>query len=246
MDYLLKIKNLQVGVDHAAIIDIADLVIKRGEIHALMGPNASGKSTLAQVIAGHPSYIIKRGDIYFLGKKINNWTPEARAKAGIFLAWQYPQSIPGLAVRDFLRTIYNNLLTSREKNILSLVEFDKLLVKHAAKLDLPDKLFSRSVNEGFSGGEKKKLEILQMLLLKPKLAIIDEIDSGLDIDALKNIAKVIRQQKNMGILLITHYQRILKYLKPVKVYVAIKGRIIKEGKRNLVGQIEKSGYKSLN
>ncbi len=243
---LLKIKNLRVSAEHTAIIDIADLVIKPSEIHALMGPNASGKSTLAQVIAGNPLYTIKHGNTYFLEKKINHWTPEARAKAGIFLAWQYPQSIPGLTVRNFLRTIYNNLLASQKKNILSLIEFNKLLVKEADRLDFPDKLFDRSVNDGFSGGEKKKLEILQMLLLKPKLAIIDEIDSGLDIDAIKTIAKVIRQQKNMGILVITHYQRILKYLKPDKVYVSIKGKIVKKGKGALIEQIEKSGYKTFN
>ncbi len=245
MRYLLQIKNLRVGVDHTALIDISNLLIKPGEIHVLMGPNASGKSTLAQIIAGHPSYTIEQGGIYFLGKKINNWTPELRAKAGIFLAWQYPQSIAGLAVRDFLRTIHNNLLVNQKKSILTITDFNKLLTSKISQLDLSDKLLDRSVNDGFSGGEKKKLEILQMLLLKPKLAIIDEIDSGLDIDAVKIIAKILRQQKNMGMLVITHYQRILKYLKTDKVYISIKGKIVKEGQKGIINQIEKSGYKSL-
>ncbi|MFA4936745.1 MAG: Fe-S cluster assembly ATPase SufC [Patescibacteria group bacterium] len=246
MSKLLQIKKLCISVGSNAIIDISDLAINLGEIHALMGPNGSGKSTLAQVIAGNPSYTIKQGAIYFLGKKINQWSPEERARAGIFLAWQHPHSIAGLAVRDFLRTIYNNLLSVKNKKILSVTDFNKLLLDQASSLDLPVELLERPVNEDFSGGEKKKLEILQLLLLKPKLAIIDEIDSGLDIDALKVIARVIGKRKNMGILVITHYQRILKYLKPDYVHVSINGKIVKKGKAELANQIERLGYKFLN
>ncbi|MFH1111749.1 MAG: Fe-S cluster assembly ATPase SufC [Patescibacteria group bacterium] len=242
MRHLLKIKNLRVSVGHTAIIDVLNLIIKPGEVHALMGPNGSGKSTIAQVIAGSPLYTIMQGDIYFLGKKINKLTPEARARAGIFLAWQHPHSIAGLAARDFLRTIHNNLLANQKKKVMSVIEFNKLLTIEAAKLDLRSELLERSVNEDFSGGEKKKLEILQMLLLKPKLAIIDEIDSGLDIDALKNIAKVICRQKKLSVLIITHYQRILKYLKPDLVHLLIKGKIVKSGKKYLVNKLEQSGY----
>ena len=238
----LEIKNLHVRVEDREILKGVDLEVSRGEVHALMGPNGSGKSTLANTIMGHPGYEITDGQITFRGEDITAAEPEDRAQAGLFLAFQYPAAIPGVSVANFLRMAIN---TRRDDDPIGVKEFGVDL-KHATELLHVDREFtSRHLNDGFSGGEKKRCEILQMAMLKPEVAVLDETDSGLDIDALRTVAEGVNTLHNevgMGALIITHYQRILHYIEPQFVHVMLEGRIVREGGSELVEQLEREGY----
>lgn len=237
----LEIKNLEVSVKGKKIVKGVTLTVKPGEVHALMGPNGSGKSTLANALMGHPKYKVN-GSVKLDGEEITKLSPDKRAKLGLFLSFQYPVSIPGLTVSNFLRTALSSITGKR----IAVVDFYKFLKEKMAKLKMDSKFGTRYLNEGFSGGEKKKAEILQMLVLEPKYAILDETDSGLDVDALKTVAKGINALRESGekkgVLLITHYNRILKYVKPDKVHIMHEGRIIKSGTGALAKQVEKEGY----
>ena len=239
---MLKIENLKAGSEGKEILRGVNLEIREGEIHAVIGPNGSGKSTLAYVIAGHPKYeITGNGKMWFEGKNLNQMLPEERANLGVFLANQYPVAISGLTVNSFLWQIYKK----KNKNGGSVVEFRKWLKKQAEGLDLNLELLGRSINEGFSGGEKKKIEILQLLVSNPKVIILDEIDSGLDVDALKKIAKTIDKvvrEKKISVLIITHYSRILRYLKVDKVLLMKQGKIVESGGEEIIDRVEKIGY----
>lgn len=240
----LKIKNLQVGIDGKLILQGVNLEVKTGQLVAIMGPNGSGKSTLAQVIAGSPFYQVKSGQILWRGRNILKLAPEKRAQLGLFLAWQYPVELPGVNLYDFLFTAYQAV---RGKKEIERRNFDQILKQALTDLKLTDKFLQRSVNEGFSGGEKKKLEILQLKVLRTKLAILDETDSGLDIDALRIIARNIKDllKEGVGFLVITHYQRLLHYLQPDQIKVMFEGRIIKSGDAKLARQLEHKGYQWL-
>nr|AZL88031.1 Iron-sulfur cluster formation ABC transporter ATP-binding subunit [Harveyella mirabilis] len=241
---MLKIQNLHVNIENKSIIKGLDLYIKQGEIHAIMGRNGSGKSTLAKIIAGHPSYKITEGNIIFNDEIITNIEPEDRAHKGIFLAFQYPIEITGVSNIDFLRSAYNAKQKKLKKKELDPLSFFKLINQKIKDIDIDQKLLNRYLNEGFSGGEKKKNEILQMSLLQNQLSILDEIDSGLDIDALKNIASNINNfanQKN-SILLITHYQKLINYIKPKYIHVMDKGKIIYTGNETTATKIDRYGY----
>jgi len=247
---ILEIKGLHVETDGTEIIKGMDLKISGGEMHVIMGPNGSGKSTLCYAIMGHPRYKITGGDVLFNGKSIKKLSPDKRAKLGLFLGFQYPHEIPGLTFGNFLRTASNAIGKSRAKNFKPLgpMQFYGLLEKEAKALKYDSKLISRNLNEGFSGGEKKRAEVLQMSVLKPTIAMMDEIDSGLDIDALKTVAGGINtafKKNRMGILLITHYQRILNYLEPDFVHVMAGGKIVKSGGRELAHRLEKEGYQGV-
>lgn len=237
----LEIKNLKVSVKGKKILKGVDLAMKPGEIHAIMGPNGSGKSTLASAIMGHPNFKVRQGSILLFGKNIKSLSPDERARRGLFLSFQYPVEVPGLSIEHFLRTAHNSI---NPKKSLSPREFHKLFEEKMELLSIGQALASRFLNEGFSGGEKKKLEILQMAVLNPKAAILDETDSGLDIDALKAVTQGIKKIKTarMSILVITHYFRMLRYVKPDKVHVMLDGRIIKSGGKELATQLEKKGY----
>ena len=241
----MKIKNLKAGIDDKLILLGINLEVKTGRLVAIMGPNGSGKSTLAQVIAGSPFYQVKSGQILWRGENILKLPPEERAQLGLFLAWQYPVELPGVNLYDFLLTAYQSV-QGREKKV-ERKNFDQLLEQALADLKLPNKFLQRSVNDGFSGGEKKKVEILQLKVLRPKLAILDETDSGLDIDALRIIARNIKDllREGMGFLVITHYQRLLHYLQPDEVKVMLGGQIIKSGDARLARQLERKGYQWL-
>ena len=245
---LLEIKNLNVEINGRKIIKGLNLTIQEGEKHAIMGPNGSGKSTLAKVIAGHPLYKVTQGSIHVKGNEITNLDPEQRAHVGIFLAFQYPIEIPGVNNLDFLRLAFNQKLKNVNKQELDPLEFFELMNKKSEELNISRDFFNRNVNEGFSGGEKKKNEILQMCLLDNDLSILDETDSGLDIDALKSIAKNINNfsDKNKSILLITHYQRLLDYIVPDFVHIMQQGLLIKTGDAELAKQLEQDGYSNLN
>ncbi len=240
----LKISNLKAKVGDKIILQGVNLTAPTGKMIAIMGPNGSGKSTLAQVIAGNPFYQVVGGKVMWRGKNILSLPPEDRARLGLFLAWQYPVELPGVNLYDFLLTAHQAV---KGKEALSRDEFDKLLEKSLSDLKLSDKFLRRSVNEGFSGGEKKKIEILQLKILQPKLAILDETDSGLDIDALRVIADNIKAllKQGMGFLVITHYQRLLNYLKPDQIQVMVKGKIVKQGSRLLAKELENKGYQWL-
>ena len=244
---ILNINNLYVRVNDKEIIQGLNLSIKAGEIHAIMGPNGSGKSTLAKVIAGHPLYSITEGSIYLKGQDITYLDPEERAHAGIFLAFQYPVEIPGVNNLDFLRLAYNEKNKKNNEVELDPLSFFNLINQKVKEIDMNNEFLSRNVNEGFSGGEKKKNEILQMSLLNNDISILDETDSGLDIDALKSIAESINQfcNPNKSIILITHYQRLLDYIIPDFVHIMKNGRIIHTGNANLAKQLEKDGYNYL-
>ncbi len=238
---MLNIKNLKVSIDSKNILNGVTLAIENGQIAALMGQNGSGKSTLAQTLMGHANYKVVGGKVTFDGKDILNMSPDARALAGIFLSFQYPSEIPGVTISSFLRMIYNK----KNKTTLTPVVFRKLLKEKAALLDIKEELFDRYLNDGFSGGEKKRMEMLQMLVLEPKLAILDETDSGLDIDALKIVAKsvtTLKEKTGMSVLLITHYTRVLKYIEPDLVCIMKDGVIAKSGDKKLAHEIEDKGY----
>ncbi len=255
---MLKISKLVVKVGEKGILNSVDLEIKAREVVALMGPNGSGKSTLAQVIAGHPMFAVAGGKISFEGKNILEITPDERAKMGIFLANQYPVAIPGLPVHSLLWQMYrwrnslqvNQLISKSDKQIktMNLGDFRIWLSERAQELGMNYELLRRSLNDGFSGGEKKKVEILQMLVARPKLIILDEIDSGLDVDALKKIAQVVAEyakETGAGVLVITHYSRILKYLKPNRAVVVVSGEVARVGGEELVEEVEANGYKTI-
>jgi len=242
---ILETRDLHVSVGETEIIRGIDLSIERGTVHALMGPNGSGKSTLSLALMGHPKYQVTRGDILFEGRSIVDLSPTERSLAGMFLCFQYPSAIPGVSVANFMR----NTLMARHKGTTPLkpAHFKKLLDDATAKLHIEPTVLRRYVNDGFSGGEKKRLEMLQALVLAPSLAILDETDSGLDIDALRIIAEGIEAQRSpeRSVLLITHYQRILNYVKPDVVHVLVKGRIVKEGGPELAQELEAHGYDPL-
>lgn len=244
---ILEIKNLHVSINNTEIIQGLNLSVNRGEIHAIMGPNGSGKSTLAKVIAGHPLYKITQGSIFLNGEDITNMTTEDRANKGVFLAFQYPVEIPGVNNLDFLRLAYNAKQKYRNKTEVDPLSFFNLISKKTKDMSISNEFLTRDVNEGFSGGEKKKNEILQMCLLNNEISILDETDSGLDIDALKNIAKNINNfcSSEKAIILITHYQRLLDYIIPNFVHIMQKGKIIRTGDAELAKQLEKKGYNNL-
>ena len=237
----LRVENLHVTVEDTEILHGVSLSVKEGEIVALMGPNGSGKSTLSHTLMGHPQYSVTSGRILFNDKDITVLSPNERAKLGLFLSFQYPAAITGVSISNFLRTAYKAV---KGKN-MSFADFQKLLHEKMQLLDVDPHFAERYLNEGFSGGEKKKNEILQMSILEPKIAILDETDSGLDIDALKIVAKGVNtvQKKNKtGVLLITHYERILELIIPDRIYVMFKGKIVKHGSRELAREIEEKGY----
>nr|YP_010902467.1 Iron-sulfur cluster formation ABC transporter ATP-binding subunit [Hypnea nidifica]WCH54322.1 Iron-sulfur cluster formation ABC transporter ATP-binding subunit [Hypnea nidifica] len=244
---LINIHNLHATINNVPILQGINLTIKPGEIHAIMGKNGSGKSTLAKVIAGHPSYNITHGDIQFNGQSILNMNPEDRAIKGIFLAFQYPIEIPGVSNADFLRIAYNAKQKAYRQKELDPLSFFELINEYVKKIDMNPQFLSRNVNEGFSGGEKKKNEILQMILLDSKLGILDEIDSGLDIDALKNISTSINSilTNEKSVMIITHYQRILDYIIPNYIHIMEDGKIIYTGNAETAKQLEKYGYESI-
>ena len=244
---MLKIEDLHVNVGDKKILQGINLEVKPGEVHAMMGPNGSGKSTLANVLSGRDGYEIVKGKISYLKENLLELEPEVRACKGLFLAFQYPVEIPGVSGMNFLRTTLNSIKKYRKQKELDGVNFLKLLRKKAKILKIDEKLIKRSVNTGFSGGEKKRSEILQMSLLEPKLAILDETDSGLDIDALKIVANGVNKlkNKNRSFLIITHYQRLLNHIIPNKVHILSKGRIIKSGDKSLAIELEKKGYEGL-
>ena len=241
---MLEIKNLQAGVEGKAILKGIDLSINAGEVHAIMGPNGSGKSTLAQVLAGREGYEITDGSVRHNGEDLLDLGPEERVREGFFLAFQYPVEIPGVNTTYFLRAAVNALREHRGEAELSAVEFLKLMREKIQLLELDESLLKRSVNEGFSGGEKKRAEILQMALLDPKFAVLDETDSGLDIDALKVVAGGVNHLKHAdnAQLVITHYQRLLDYIVPDHVHVLVDGRIVKSGPKELALELEERGY----
>jgi Fe-S cluster assembly ATP-binding protein len=238
----LEIKDLHVSVDGKQILKGIDLSIRQGEIHALMGPNGSGKSTLCYAIMGHPKYRIEKGEILFNGKDITGMKPDERAKLGLFLSFQHPSEIEGVSIANFLRTSHN---ATNNGNKMGLQDFQKLLREKMELLKIDKSFASRYINMGFSGGEKKKGEILQLAVLNPKIAILDETDSGLDIDALRTVAKgitAISKQSSTGLLLITHYQRLLEYVRPDYVHIMMDGRIAMSGDQSLAEHLEEKGY----
>jgi Fe-S cluster assembly ATP-binding protein len=241
---LLDVRGLHATVNGIEILKGIDLTVKSGEVHAIMGPNGSGKSTFAKVLAGHPAYEVTGGTVAFEGKNLLELAPEARARAGVFLGFQYPIEIPGVANSQFLRLAYNTVQQQRGKEELDPLEFDDFVREKMKLLEMNPDFLDRSVNEGFSGGEKKRNEILQMALLEPRLGILDETDSGLDIDALRVVAGGVNQlaNKDNAIVLVTHYQRLLNYIVPDYVHVMDGGRVIKTGDKTLALELETRGY----
>jgi Fe-S cluster assembly ATP-binding protein len=241
---MLEIKNLQVKVEDKQILKGINLTLKAGEVHAIMGPNGSGKSTLAHVLAGREGYEVTGGSVLFEGKDLLPMAPEDRARAGIFLAFQYPVEIPGVNNTYFLKAALNALRKNRGEEELDAMDFLELVKAKLKPLKMDESMLTRAVNEGFSGGEKKKNEVLQMAVLEPKLAILDETDSGLDIDALKVVADGVNalRRKDRAFLLVTHYQRLLEYIVPDHIHVLAQGRIVKSGGKELALELEKSGY----
>ena len=243
---LLDLKNIDASIENKQIIKNFNLKIEKNEIHVIMGPNGSGKSTLSKILAGHPSYSVDNGTISFCEKDLLNMSPEIRSHEGIFLAFQYPIEISGVTNYDFLRIAYNQKRKYQKERELDPLEFMELTQITIKKLKMKPEFLNRNLNEGFSGGEKKRNEILQMLLLDPKLIILDEIDSGLDIDAIKIICDGIVNNlaKDSSLIVITHYPKILNYLKPTHVHIMIDGKIVKTGNLELIDYLEKEGYES--
>ena len=244
---MLEIKDLKAKIDNKEILKGLNLEIKPGEVHAIMGPNGSGKSTLSNVLSGKKGYTVS-GDVRYLNENLLNLEIEERAHKGIFLAFQYPLEIPGVNTNIFLKTSLNAIKKARGEKELDAIEFLKLVKKKASELKFDEKILSRQLNVGFSGGEKKKNEILQMSILNPKLSILDETDSGLDIDALKIVSEGVNalRSKESSFLIITHYQRLLEYIKPDFVHVLINGKIVKSGGSELALELESKGYESLS
>ena len=249
----LQIKDLHVDVDQKPILNGIDLTVQSGEVHAIMGPNGSGKSTLALTIMGHPRYKVTRGEIRFDGVDVLRMTVDERARAGLFLAFQYPAAIPGVSVANFLRTSINARRAERgstaasnepKRNDLPIPQFRRMLAEKMKLLEIDDSFITRSVNDGFSGGEKKRLEMLQMHMFGPTFAVLDETDSGLDIDALRVVSRGIEALRSpeIGILFITHYERMLRYVTPDFVHVLVDGRVVRTGGRELAAELEAKGY----
>ncbi|HAT2103306.1 TPA: Fe-S cluster assembly ATPase SufC [Legionella pneumophila] len=241
---MLNIKELNVAVNGQSILKGINLEVKPGEVHAIMGPNGSGKSTLSKVLAGHPSYELTRGDISYLGQDLLPMSPEERARAGIFMSFQYPVEIPGVTNINFLKASVNAVRKGQGRNTLDAIEFLSFIREKCQLLDMDESFLYRSINEGFSGGEKKRNEILQMAALEPRLAILDETDSGLDIDALRIISQGVNAMRSpeRSIILVTHYQRLLDYIEPDFIHVLANGRIITSGDKSLALELEKKGY----
>ena len=244
---MLSIRNLHAGVEGREILRGIDLEVRAGEVHAVMGPNGSGKSTLAQVLAGHPGYVVTGGEVLYEGRNLLEMPAEERARAGLFLAFQYPVEIPGVANAEFLKAAVNAIREHRGLEPLDAMEFLTLLKEKMKLVDMDPSFMSRPLNEGFSGGEKKRNEILQMAVLEPRLAILDETDSGLDIDALRTVAAGINglRRPDNATILVTHYQRLLGYVVPDRVHVLSNGRIVKSGDKALAQELEARGYEWL-
>ncbi len=241
---LLEVKDLHAGIDGKEILKGLNLQVDKGEVHAIMGPNGSGKSTLSKVLAGHPSYEVISGEVLYEGKNLLELEPDERAREGIFMAFQYPVEVPGVSNSQFLRLAYNEKMKHLGEEELDPLEFNDYLKEKAKIVDMDPSFFKRSVNEGFSGGEKKRNEILQMAVLEPKLAVLDETDSGLDIDALRIVAEGVNKLRGPenAIILVTHYQRLLNFIVPDMVHVLANGRIVKEGGKELALELEEKGY----
>lgn len=241
---MLEIRNLTASIDKKPILKGLNLCVRPGEIHAIMGPNGAGKSTLAKVLAGHPAYEITEGEVLFKGKDLLELEPPERAHAGLFMSFQYPVEIPGVSNMEFLRAAYNAKQKAHSLPEMSLAEFETFLDTKMAAMEVKKEFKERNLNEGFSGGEKKRNEILQMAVLSPELAILDETDSGLDIDAMRIVARGVLHlmNENVGLILITHYQRLLDYIKPHYVHVMLNGKIVQSGGPQLALELESKGY----
>jgi Fe-S cluster assembly ATP-binding protein len=241
---MLSIKNLHARIDEKQILNGINLQVKPGEVHAIMGPNGSGKSTLASVLAGREEYEVLSGEVEFLGKNLLEMAPEERAREGVFLAFQYPVEIPGVSTINFMKTAVNQIRQARGQQTLDAVSFLSVMKEKMKLVEIDQSLLNRSLNEGFSGGEKKRNEIFQMAMLEPKLAILDETDSGLDIDALKIVANGVNKLRNKSnaVIVVTHYQRLLDYIVPDFVHVLYKGKIVKSGTKDLALELEAKGY----
>ncbi len=241
---MLEVKDLRAGFDGSEIIKGISLSVKAGEVHAIMGPNGSGKSTLAKVLVGHPSYEVMGGEVIYNGENLLEMDPEQRALKGIFMGFQYPVEIPGVNNAEFLRMAYNARQVNEGKEEIDPLDFDDILTEKMEMLSMEKKYRERNLNEGFSGGEKKKNEILQMAILQPKLAVLDETDSGLDIDAMRVVADGVNKlrNENNALILITHYQRLLEYIKPDHVHVLSHGILVKSGEKDLALELEARGY----
>jgi Fe-S cluster assembly ATP-binding protein len=242
----LAIRNLHASIDGAEILKGVDLELSKGEVHAIMGPNGSGKSTLAHVLMGHPAYEVTEGEVEFKGQQLLELEPDERSRLGMFLAFQYPSAIPGVTVANFLRLAVNahRRGPDGEENPIRIPEFRKLLQESMEQLKIDRSMTSRYLNDGFSGGEKKRMEMLQMAVLKPEIAVLDETDSGLDIDALRIVSDGVNRLvgPEMGALVITHYSRLLKYIKPDHIHVLVDGRIVRSGGPELADELEREGY----
>jgi Fe-S cluster assembly ATP-binding protein len=244
MNEMLVIRNLHIAVDDQEILKGVDLTVNAGEVHAIMGPNGSGKSTLANTLAGRPDYTVRQGEVIYRGMKLLEMEPEARAREGVFLAFQYPVELPGVRAWQFLKAAVDARRQHQGEEELSARDFDRLLREKVKLVEIDPELTRRAVNEGFSGGEKKRNEILQLVLLEPKLALLDETDSGLDIDALRIVASGVNKFRSPdnAIVLVTHYQRILNYITPDYVHVLVDGRIVRSGGPELAHELEAKGY----
>ncbi len=245
----MDVNDLRVTIEGKEILKGVDMSVKQGEIHAVMGPNGSGKSTLASTIMGHPKYKVTKGDLKFDNESILTLAPDARARKGLFLAFQYPYEVPGVSLATFLRMAYNAIRQGGKRGdlgqeMVSVLEFRKLLKEKLKLLDMDESFATRYLNEGFSGGEKKRCEILQLAVLQPKIAVLDETDSGLDIDSVKIVAEGVNRLvgPEMGVMIITHYQRILRYIKPDNVHILLDGRVVKSGGPELADALEERGY----
>ncbi len=241
---MLEVRNLRASVNDTEILKGIDLTVNAGEVHAIMGPNGSGKSTLANVLAGRPEYTVTAGEVIYQGRDLLKMLPEERAREGVFLAFQYPMELAGVRSWQFLKAAVDAVRAHRGEEALSIRAFDRLLKEKMEMVEIDPDLTRRSVNEGFSGGEKKRNEILQMALLDPKLALLDETDSGLDIDALRTVSNGVNQLRgpDKAVVLVTHYQRILSYITPDYVHVLLEGRIVQSGGRELALELEEKGY----